>query len=485
MGRSNGGRVLAIGLDAAEPTLVRHLIEQDQMPALKALLAEGRWLRVRSPADIGSGCVWPTFATGKDPLSHGIYGEWCWQPETMGLSRYVGRNIEPFWKKFSEDGITVGVLDPPFVRMMGVQEGFEIIEWGPHDVLDGRLQAGPAAVSDLVTKQFQRHPFATNSPIAHNPSDPNKLNALSEACMKGAALRGNLARALLDESAPDFALIVFPEIHHASHYLWHATGDYDSSEAPLSSLCREVDRQVASLVEAAAGARVMVFSLHGMRPSAGVPAFLDSLLCEKAFAYIAGWKAQSPRDLTRSLMAAVKRRAPSSVKDLYYRALPSRATKYLAQPTMLPPYDWARTRAFSLPTDQHGWIRINLRGRESAGIVALKEYDETCQRLEDLLHGLRTEDGKPLVDQISRTAIDHEATSSRLPDLVVHWSDAAFIESARIEGSATKVRLIGKKFTGQHAADGFCILSGRTDVCANEDVLHARDMHLLITKLLD
>ena len=53
--------VLAIGIDAAEPTLVSRLIEQNEMPVLKALLDGGQWLRVQSPAPIGSGAVWPTF----------------------------------------------------------------------------------------------------------------------------------------------------------------------------------------------------------------------------------------------------------------------------------------------------------------------------------------------------------------------------------------------------------------------------------------
>ncbi|HEY3024697.1 MAG TPA: alkaline phosphatase family protein [Pyrinomonadaceae bacterium] len=95
MSRHNGGRVLAIGLDAAEPALIRRLIAQDEMPALKSLLAEGRWLRVQSPAHIGSGTVWPAFMTGKEPSGHGVYGEWCWQPETMSLFRFDGRILKP------------------------------------------------------------------------------------------------------------------------------------------------------------------------------------------------------------------------------------------------------------------------------------------------------------------------------------------------------------------------------------------------------
>ncbi|MEP6706908.1 MAG: alkaline phosphatase family protein [Pyrinomonadaceae bacterium] len=74
MSRPNGGRVLAIGLDAREPALIRRMIAQDEMPTLRSLLAEGRWMRVQSPAHIGSGSVWPTFMTGKEPSAHGVYG---------------------------------------------------------------------------------------------------------------------------------------------------------------------------------------------------------------------------------------------------------------------------------------------------------------------------------------------------------------------------------------------------------------------------
>lgn len=98
MSTGNDSTILAIGIDAAESTLVRQLIEQNEMPALRSLLEEGQWLRVQSPAHIGSGAVWPTFITGSEPTVHGIYSEWGWKPDVMSLSRYNGRHLTPFWK---------------------------------------------------------------------------------------------------------------------------------------------------------------------------------------------------------------------------------------------------------------------------------------------------------------------------------------------------------------------------------------------------
>lgn len=151
---------------------------------------------------------------------------------------------------------------------------------------------------------------------------------------------------------------------------------------------------------------------------------------------------------------------------------------------MLPVYDWTRTRAFSLPSDQHGWIRINLQGRESAGIVLPEDYNNICRELEDLMRGLCREDGRPLVVDVARTAVNaDEARCSNLPDLIVHWSDAAFASDSRINDSKVAIQTTGTKFTGQHAPDGFCILKGARDPFKSE-VLLAKDMHVLISELL-
>lgn len=497
MSQNTRRRVLAIGLDAAEPALIRRLIDQGEMPALKSLLAEGKWMRVQSPARVGSSSVWPTFVSGEEPSVHGVYGEWRWLPETMSLRRYDGRDLNPFWKTLSEKGISVGVLDPPFGRPVGLTEGFEIIEWGTHDMLGGRMQAGPKAVADFLASQVEPHPWSIDRHNNASANDPRELGKLSSACLRGVRLRGKVARDLVTRTRPDFVLVVFPEIHHSSHHLWH-TFEFDPQlhsglnpldvkpvEPSLKEICREVDRQIAILVEAVGSDHaVMVFSLHGMRPAAGVPAFLQPLLCEKGFARLADWKKQSWPERAGSLMAAVKRHTPGALKKLYYKTLTPSATKYLARPTMLATYDWARTRAFSLPTDQHGWIRINLQGRERAGIVPAENFNDTCRQLEDLMRGLRREDGRPLVHEVTRTAVNfEEARFSKLPDLIVRWSDAAYARHARINDSVVTIQTIGTKFTGQHAPDGFCILKGGSDLCKS-DVLLAKEMHLLITRLL-
>jgi predicted AlkP superfamily phosphohydrolase/phosphomutase len=491
--------VLAVGLDAAEPTLVRRMIEDGELPAMRALLARGAWWRVESPAEVGSGAVWPTFVTGTDACAHGIYGEWCWQPETMSLERFSGRGLKPFWAPLARDGVRLGLLDMPFAPVLGLSDGFEVAEWGAHDAAEGRTQVSPASLAQLVAKT-KPHPFGGAQLDGGGPDDGARLKRLGAACLEGIRLRGELAERLLRETRPDLAVITFTELHRAAHQLWHTvapehpfytrTGNNDGgprSDGPqLRELYRAADAQLANLVEAAGpDACVMVFALHGMRPARGIPDFLEQLMVESGWAHRPDWSALSWRARALSLFAAAKRRAPPRLRRLYYKAAPRRATYRLARPTMLPAYDWSRTRAFALPTDQHGWLRLNLVGREARGVVPARRYEETCRSIESMLRALRTEDGRPLVRDVIRTARDYaSARAQRLPDLIVHYDDGAFTPALKIGALSSASHPVGMKNTGQHAPEGFLLLAGQPESVPDGNKIRAQELgQLLIASL--
>jgi len=492
MSSANASNVLAIGIDAAEATFVRQLIELGEMPALRGLLEDGQWLRVDSPAHIGSGAVWPTFMTGVEPATHGMYSEWSWIPEAMGLTRYHGRNLTPFWKSLAQQKISLGVFDVPFALPVGVSRGFEVCEWWAHDATGAGLQAGPNEILSLV-KQVPAHPLSANRFVDTTPDDLSNLKELTTACIEGVKSRGMLAQRLIRKTKPQLTVMVFPEIHHAGHQMWHTVepdhqfyeGRELSRERAKEPLLREVyravDGQIADLIKlAGSGATVLVFALHGMRPAVGFPAFLGPLLTERGFSNLESWASQTWNRRARSLLSATKRHTPDGLKRVYYKLTPTAATHKLAQPTMLPLYDWKTTRAFSLPTDQYGWIRVNLAGREAQGIVSPDQYEETCEELKAMLLALTTESGASLVREIVRTAASADALGNPLPDLVVHWEDAAFASPLRIKDSKVQAEPVGKKSTGQHASEGFCIYRGHRDRDQG-DVIAAKDLSRLMT----
>jgi predicted AlkP superfamily phosphohydrolase/phosphomutase len=477
--------VLAVGIDAAEPTLVLDLIERGRLPALARLREEGSWASVHSPAHIGSGAVWPTFMTGEPPERHGVYGDFNWLPQSMSLVKPLADRLHPFWAPLEDEGLTVGVLDVEFAPHVGLSRGFEVTEWAAHYSMQGRTAISPPEIASAVHRD---HPFSSGrfEPGGEDRVDPE---VLASGCIEGAVRRGELAERLLERTRPDLAVIVFVEAHRAAEDLWHTVEPdhplYEGLSAGqpreglgLAGVYEETDRQVGRLMATVGDdAAVVVFSLHGMGPARGMSGLLEPVLRELGFAQPARRGGRSLSDLGRGALAAVKRATPDAVKRMYHRRVP-RDTRYrLAAQTMLPVLDWSRTRAFALPTDQHGWVRINLREREARGAVAPGDYEATCQELQQVFRGLRTKDGRPVVHDVIR-ADPSGSPPELLPDLVIHWSDAALDRPVRLEDPAIEVWPIASESTGQHRFEGFCVARG-LDQALGESV-EAAELHRLL-----
>jgi predicted AlkP superfamily phosphohydrolase/phosphomutase len=473
-------RVLAIGLDAAQPSLLQSMLADGELPNLQKLLDGGSWSRVASPAGYGSGVVWPTFFTGTNPTEHGQYTHWGWDPGTMALSYYDASVHTPFWQALHKDGVTVGIIDVPFAPHLGVDRGFEVLEWGAHAWVDGKPSISPPDVAEKVTKEHAQHPFS--HPLAAPPQDPVALSRQSVECVEGARLRGDVAVRLITEQRPDVAVVVFPEVHHGGHFLWQTVDpdlrmydDIRDDPKPvndLRELHRELDRQVARLVEAAGeGTTVIVFGLHGMEPARGVPSVLEPLLAGMGLSHV-----DDSTSRRRALVAAAKKRVPTALRNIYRSTVPLATRSQWGKASLLPAYDWARTQAFSLPTDQYGWVRVNLRGREAQGVVAPEDYVALLDRIEDAIRGLRTAAGHPVAADVIRPP--RGTGRDPLPDLVVHWTREAFEAPIPVHGVDTTP--IRREETGQHDVDGFCIVHGGALAGTVGEVVEAKDLHKLL-----
>jgi predicted AlkP superfamily phosphohydrolase/phosphomutase len=338
------------------------------------------------------------------------------------------------------------------------------------------------------------HPFSAPHLSPEAPTDPRELAALASACVSGLRRRADLALRIMADCAPDVLLAVFTEVHRASHYLWPMIDPAhpelepprrgDGGGRDLTAIFRELDRQIGRLVDAAGPeTTILVFSLHGMRPTQGVPGVLAPLLEHAGLARTLPWHSRSGSGRLRAAVGLARRWVPRSLKRRYHRLAGQSVVHRVAQQTLLPAYDWSRTVAFSLPTDQHGYVRVNLAGREARGIVARSDYEAVCRRLEQLLLSLRTEAGEPVVKAVLSTAAASGGTPpDKLPDLVVHWEDAACVPELRLMApplvcpSATEL-----KQTGQHAPDGFFLLRpARGATMDHGDAVAAEDLHRLI-----
>jgi len=133
------------------------------------------------------------------------------------------------------------------------------------------------------------------------------------------------------------------------------------------------------------------------------------------------------------------------------------------EPPLRRELDPAAGRCFVIPNNNYGGIRVNLAGREPAGIVRPgPEYEAFCTELtRDLLELVNLADGKPLVRRVLRTVDEYASdVTAHFPDLLVEWA-----AETEVSGVASpKIGEIRRGYTycrtGDHRPGGFFIATG-------------------------
>ncbi len=143
-------KVVVIGLDGLEPTIIDSMLQAGELPSLARLRVNGGYSRVATTWPAQTPVAWSTFATGVNPGGHGIYDFLRRDPKTytpdLGLNRYEQKSAflppkvvnlrrgKPFWDTLSAAGIPSAVVRCPCTY--------------PPETLKGRLLAG-MGVPDL------------------------------------------------------------------------------------------------------------------------------------------------------------------------------------------------------------------------------------------------------------------------------------------------------------------------------------------------
>jgi len=122
------------------------------------------------------------------------------------------------------------------------------------------------------------------------------------------------------------------------------------------------------------------------------------------------------------------------------------------------------SRAFCIPNDHAGAIRINLKGREPNGIVEPgREYDVICDELtREISELVNVDTGKKAVNEVLR--IDEFYQGEHiwdLPDLIVKWTGDAPIRALYSPRIGTVSGENPERRTGAHRPYGFLIASGK------------------------
>ena len=451
-----------IGLDAADLGSIRSWASR--LPNLSRVLASGSLHTLRSPADVLTGSVWPTFYTATSPGDHGIYHHLQWDAASMRLRRVTSDwlDCEPFWSELARRGRRVVAIDVPLLFPARSPRGVEVLNWGSHDTL-GPFACRPRSLEGEIRRRFGAHPMGCEIPVGKSAAE---LREIRDALVRGARLKGRLVRFLLDREPFDFFIAAFGETHRGGHILWPAAGAIPTDS--LFDVYRAVDEALGEILEAPAlaDAGVILFSLHGMGPNISqehfVPQVMDRVNETFPGRGSPGARASKRRPLP-GIVRRLRERVPARIQSQIAQAVPVSVRDAVVNRSIVAGHDWPNTLGFDLLSDLNGYLRWNVRGRERDGILEIgsETFDRYNAWVRECFASLM------IAGSDERLVADVHVTRERflgrrvdhLPDMVVTWSGlppASRAESGRI-GPVAAEPSTGR--SGNHRRDGFCVVS--------------------------
>jgi predicted AlkP superfamily phosphohydrolase/phosphomutase len=85
-------KVIVIGLDGLEPSIVEAMLERGELPNLAKIRATGSYTRLKTTYPAQTPVAWSSFMTGTNPGGHGIFDFISRDPETylpdVALTRF-------------------------------------------------------------------------------------------------------------------------------------------------------------------------------------------------------------------------------------------------------------------------------------------------------------------------------------------------------------------------------------------------------------
>lgn len=132
--KARSGRVVVLGFDGVDPRLVERFIQAGRLPQMARLAQEGFFSPMASTSPPNSPVAWSTFASGRDPSEHGVFGFLKRDPRTYlpGTAPYtvtgprfkgpaptppraVSHRVGPaWWDTLDSAGVPVGLLFVPY-----------------------------------------------------------------------------------------------------------------------------------------------------------------------------------------------------------------------------------------------------------------------------------------------------------------------------------------------------------------------------------
>jgi predicted AlkP superfamily phosphohydrolase/phosphomutase len=417
-------KVVVIGLDCAEPTLVFDRF-RGRLPNLEKLMARGVYGPLRSCDPPITVPAWSVMTSGKDPGTLGIYGFRNRSDHSYDKMTFATGNAvrEPrIWDYLSRAGKYVVCLGVPGTYpprpVNGVMVGCFLAPG-----IESNYTYPPALKEEI--KQVV-DPYMVDVPDFRT-EDKGRLR---DDIVSMTEKRFTLARHFLRTRPWDFFMMVEMGTDRVHHGFWKfmdpSHPKYENGnpwERVIPDYYEFVDAQIGKLLEEVPrDAVVLVVSDHGAKA-------MEGGLCINEWLVREGY--------------------------LVLREYPERPTTFAKLAI-----DWAKTRAWS-EGGYYARVFLNVQGREPQGLIPAAQYEAFRDRLADEIEAIPDGQGQPLGTRCLKPEELYKKINGIAPDLLAYFGDLRW-RSVGTVGLRTIHTF--ENDTGpddaNHAQDGLFILAG-------------------------
>jgi len=530
--------VIAIGLDAADPSIVEAWMDKGYLKNIRRLRESGAYGRLKTFEHYRAETPWITFLTGCAPEKTGYWTPLQYHQETYTVDMVEAYDYAEYQPFYSLDNTKrMAIVDMPHTRLCENLNGIQLLAWGAHSPQCPSVSS-PAGLFQEMVDVYGVHPVLRKD--SADTLNISALKTLAENLKTGVTRRSEICQDLLQRDDWDLFLTVFSETHAIGHYFWHFSQPdhplYEEFQAhfdtdPMLEIFEAIDKAIGNILDRAPEhAQVVVFSAHGMG-SNGMD--LPSLLYLPEFMYrfnfpdkvgIAPGRAGKPVGAPIADKNAQKRGWARTVWSLKHESnmvkrclkavMPQKVLNKLSryfdspdgtdlrspfwlkkngvpepfQPAIWYSHLWPQMRAFALPSLSEGHIRVNVKDRDAQGIVDPADYDSVCEEIIEALCTMTdARTGERMVERVVRTRQTALDDDPKLPDadIVIIWQEKTAADTVDIPGLG-RIGPIPHLRTGSHRSDGFIVAQGDgIEAGSSLGVGHSLDLAPTLMQLMD
>lgn len=382
-------RLLIIGLDCAEPTLVERWL--GDLPNLAWLARHGVAGRLESCIPAITVPAWSCMLSGRDPGELGIYG--FRNRVNRGYGPLVvadGRAVRHprLWDYLGAAGWRVAIIGVPGTYPPPAVNGAAISCFLAPST--ATTFTHPPELADRLAAWLEQ-PYLLDVSDFRSENKDRILADIYTLCDQ----RFTVAHQLLMDEHPDLLMLVDMGTDRIHHAFWKHMDETHPDYVPDSpyrdailEYYRHVDQRIGALLAACDGeTAVLVVSDHGARPLMG-GLRLNQWLLDQGY--------------------LVLHERPAAPVALDHAAV-----------------DWSRTRAWGAG-GYYGRIFLNVRGREPQGCIDPADYEAERSALIAALTHLPGPDGMPLGDRVFTPQQLYRKVRGIAPDLLLYAGDLAW-----------------------------------------------------------